>query len=400
MKNTKLQRIIFTVILSVCLIVPLTNDIFISAIPDMKNFFIGANISFVLSISLLGLAVAQLFYGPLLDRFGRKPVLLGGLLLYILASTAVMTANSFALLLIGRFFQAIGACSAITSSLAIARDTCKQEELLSATSLIMAIMGVGPAMAPLIGSVLNYLWGWRASFQFLFFLGCFYSVWVWFFLKESHIEKNMSALSFKKIFGNYVLLAKQSSFLTYCATSGFSYGILFSYIGLSSFFIIEQMHFSLISFGVIVAINSLAIIMTAIFTPKLATKFSFQLIIQLGLVIIFSSGIIMWLLNDFYAVNIYTFIFPIFLTIIGIGMIRPVTSAGAMQQVQKNITGSAASFFNLFSFTSGTVAIFITTKLIHYVANFGVFIAIMGGAALLMLTLSLRKQALININHF
>ncbi len=123
------QRFIFTTILSVCVIVPLSNDIFISGMPAMKQYFaVGDNISWVLSFSLLGLAAAQLFYGPFSDRFGRKPVLLFGLLLYTFASAQVMSTDSFSWLLLGRFIQAMGACSAITSALAIARDRCEQKE--------------------------------------------------------------------------------------------------------------------------------------------------------------------------------------------------------------------------------------------------------------------------------
>lgn len=384
MKISKIHRLILTTILSVCVIVPLTNDIFISGIPAMKQVFVGNNISLVLSFSLLGLALGQLFYGPLSDRFGRKPILLTGLVVYILASAQVMTANSFAALLAGRLFQAIGACSATISALAIARDTCEHHELVGATSLIMAIMGVGPALAPLIGSFLNHTWGWRASFEFLFILGCCYFIWVAIFFKETHINKNKDALLFKNIWKNYLHLWQQPQFLRNCLTSGFSYGVLFSYIGLAPFFIIEQLHFSVLSFGIIVAINAIAIIITAAFIPTFVTRYSLQAMTRTGLATIFSGGVMMWLLNIFYAMNIYTLMIPIFFTTIGIGMIRPTASAGAMQHVQRNLAGSAASLFNLISFVSGTIAITFATKFIQNEVNFGLYIGALGGLALLM----------------
>lgn len=179
--TTKHHKFFFIIALSVCITVPLTNDIFISGMPEMKTFFVGNNISLVLSIFLLGLAVSQPFNGPLSDRFGRKPVLLAGLFLYTAASALAMLSGSFSTLIIGRFIQAIGISSALTSALAIARDTCQDEELIKSTGLIMALMAVGPATAPLIGSFLNHLWGWRASFYFLFILGCFYTLWISFF---------------------------------------------------------------------------------------------------------------------------------------------------------------------------------------------------------------------------
>jgi DHA1 family bicyclomycin/chloramphenicol resistance-like MFS transporter len=388
-KQTLTHKIIFTIILSVCAIVPLTNDIFISGIPEMSHYFSGQDISLVLSASLLGLAVAQIFYGPLLDRFGRKPVLITGLMFYIFASAYVMSAHDFTLLIVGRFFQALGVCSAIVSVLAIVRDTYKKEELIKATGLIMAILGAGPATAPLIGSFLNHMWGWRASFIFLFILGIFYFCWISIFLKETLTDKNKHALRFKNIVGNYIKLAKNSEFFICCMVSGFSYSVLFSYISLSALFIITQMHFSLMSFGIIVALNSLAIILMSLIAPHIARRLSLQKIMKLGLATIFISGLIMAILN-LYVSNIYSFILPVFLMTVGIGMIRPTASAYAMQLVEAQIAGSAAAFFNFSSFTLGSLSTFLSSKLVHNVSTFGLLIAII--ALMGLLILNLKKQ--------
>lgn len=383
--SIKDHKFFFIIALSVCITVPLTNDIFISGMPEMEHFFAGSNISLVLSIFLLGLAIAQPFYGPLSDRFGRKPVLLIGLLIYTLASALAMLADSFSVLLIGRLMQAIGICSAITSALAIARDTCKDEELIKSTSLIMSLMAIGPVTAPLIGSFLNDSWGWRASFYFLFILGCFYTLWIGFFLKETHVNKNMQALAFMQIFKNYFSFVKNTNFLLFCIVSGFSYGVLFSYIGLSPLFIIQQMQYSLIDFGMIIAINALAIIFMAIVIPKLTSRFSFERITQLGLMLILCGGLIMWLLNLYSPENIYTFMFPMFIATLGMGTIRPTASAGAMRLIESKVAGVAASFFNIFSFASGTIAISVTTQFIHDVSGFGLFMMCMGISAFLIL---------------
>jgi DHA1 family bicyclomycin/chloramphenicol resistance-like MFS transporter len=378
MQKIKLNNSIFTIILSVCVLVPLTNDIFISGMAQMSEFFTGNNISLVLSISLLGLACSQIFYGPLSDRFGRKPVLLMGLVIYIIASAQVMLSDNFNCLLLARFLQAVGVCSAIVSSLAIARDTCDQKELVNATGLIMAILGFGPASAPLLGSFLNYYFGWRSSFVFLFFLGCFYLIWTIIFLEETHKNKNMNALKLKNIWRNYATLARNDKFLKYCITSGCSYGILFSYIGLSSYFIIQKFNYSLINFGVIVFINALAIIGTSLIIPIFAKKISIIRLVKTGMMIIILSGVLMWILNTTISENIYTFMGPIFITTIGIGIIRTTASAGAMQLVEKNIAGSASAFFNFFSFVFGSFATMLITKIIHEASTFGLFILILG----------------------
>ena len=265
--ETRSYKFIFLAVLSVCLVPPLSNDIFISGLPAINQHFPGANTALILSIALFGLALAQPFYGPLLDRFGRRPVLLTGLWIYTLASAQVMLTDSFTALLIGRFLQAIGACSAIITVFAIVRDTYQHDQLIKATGLIMAMIGISPTLAPLIGSLLNNVWGWRASFVFLFIIGCLFLGLIQFFFKETLLNKNTSALAWKNILGNYLRLAQQPNFLTYCILSGSSYSILFSYFNLSSLFIIQQMHFGLISYGLIVAVNAIAIITMAKLTP-------------------------------------------------------------------------------------------------------------------------------------
>lgn len=390
----KYYAIIFLIILSVCLVVPFSIDIFISGFPAMSRYFPGANVSLILSVALLGLAVAQPIYGPLLDRFGRRPVLMVGLWIYTIASAQVMLTNSFTLLLIGRVIQALGACSAIISVFAIARDSYHEEKLIKATSLIMAMIGVSPAIAPLIGSLLNTLWGWRSSFIFLFIIGVFYALLVQIFFKETLLNKNHKALVFKNIFSNYLLLAKTPGFLMYCLTSGFSYSVLFSYLSLSSLFIIEQLHFNLINYGIIVAINALAIVVVAIFAPQLAKILSLSFTIKLGLSIIFFGGFLMWGVNLYFPTNIYTFMLPMFITTIGIGLIRPTASASALQLSPRQIAGSASAFFSFVSFIAGSIATTISAKLIYHVSSFGLFIMIMAISALLVMSIKLIKPVI------
>ena len=96
----------------------------------MRVYFHGANTPLVLSVFLLGFALSQPVYGPLLERFGRRPVLLVGLFIFVLSSAFLMFVNSFPLLLMARFIQAIGACSAVIAVPAIARDVYQKEKFL------------------------------------------------------------------------------------------------------------------------------------------------------------------------------------------------------------------------------------------------------------------------------
>ncbi len=373
-----MKKVLFYLSLSVCVIVPFSNDIFVSAIPEMSQFFHTNRIPLIISIFLLGLALSQPFYGPLSDRYGRKPVLLIGLIIFTLSSLAIVLTDSFPILVAARFVQALGACSAIVSALAIIRDACKPEEIVKATAIVMALIGVCPAIAPLLGSYFTTHWGWRSNFIYMLILGVFFTFIILFSFKETIANKNMDAHKIKHIGKNYLELLQKKALLNYCITSGFSYGALFSYFALSALFIIEQFKFSIIQYGWIVALNAVAIILMSIFAPKMARKITLAKTVFIGSLVLISGGIIMAATNYFFDPTIYSFMLPMFLCTLGIGTIRPTASGGAMSESPKKIAGSAAALFNFTSFAGGAIATTIASLLARTPYRFGLFIVILG----------------------
>lgn len=379
-KKNNFLKLIFMV----CLVVPFSIDIFLASLPDMNIYFHNANSVLVMSIFLLGFSLSQPFYGPLLDRFGRRPVLLVGLLIFLLASWQLMFVNSFSFMLVLRFVQALGACSAVIAVPAIARDVYQNEELLKAISFIMTMIGVSPAIAPLFGSILAHFFNWRASFVFLFILGAFFISFVFFLFKETIAHKNYQALHVKNIVSNYAHLAKQKKFISPTITAALSYSVMFAYLNLSSMFILKQMHFSMLQYGIIITLNAIPIILMASLTPRIAKRISLTNIMQIGLGFIFIGGIMMWILNNFIVHNIYSFEFPIIVALVGIGLIRPSASASALGAAEKKIAGFASAFFNFTGFMAGAFSSAISSRIIINVENFGVFICFVALLALVI----------------
>lgn len=369
--NAKPSEVILTLILSVCVIVPFSNDIFIASFPEMNSYFPGNNISLVLSVFFLGLAIAQPIYGPLSDRFGRRPTLLAGLWIYTLASALAMLTNTFQLLIWSRFFQALGVCCASVSVYAIVKDVYENEGLISALSIVTAVIGAGPALAPLLGAVLAILWGWRASFIFLFILGVFYVIVIQFLFRETLVNKNMKALTPKNIVINYLSLIKLPGFSLYCVIRGLPYGIFFSYFSLSPTFLMEQMHFNFITYGLTIALNGAIMITLVRLSPRLIKKFDVKKVLQLSFSLIIAGSLIMLGINTYFEANIYSFIFPMFIITAGIGMALLVASTSAIQLASKEIAGSAAALVNTSSFLFAALATSVTPRLIHSVAEFG-----------------------------
>ena len=382
----KTHPYLFAVILTTCLVIPFSIDIFLSGLPAIAHHFLGSNVSLVLSVALLAFALVQPIYGPLLDRFGRRPVLIIGLWIYTLASAQVMLSDHFTWLLVGRFFQAIGGCSATIGILAIVRDSYSGKKLLQVTSIIMAMIGISPTLAPLLGSVLNDQWGWRASFVFLFIFGGFFLFIIQVFFKESLAVKNKDALRVRYILSNYAYLAKQHGFMIYAINGGLAFSVLFSYFSLSALFLIDQMHVSLIHYGLLVAANALALIFMALLAPTLHLRFSLNHLMHFSFIIMLLGGVLMWLCNAFHPANPTTFMLPMFLTTLGIGLVRPVSSTGIMQHAPNHLIGSTSALFNFIAFILGAVASAISALLIDGIAHLGVYIVVI---SLIGLSLSL-----------
>lgn len=378
MKN----KIMFLV-LSVCIITPFANDVFIASFPEMGRTFNTAHIGLVMTVFMIGLAAAQLFYGPLFDRFGRKPILVIGLVIYTSASLMIVFSTSFHMLLIGRFFQAIGTCSSIVAAMAIARDVYKKEDLVKAMAMIMAIIGICPAIAPLLGSVLQEFFGWHGGFIFLLLLGVFYLLVISFLFKESIQQKNMHATKPKQLYDNYLSLLKIKSFQGYILTSACSYGVLFSYAAASSMLIIGVFHFSVLAFGIIFAVNSLAIVIMSILAPKLNKRFSISQLVLTGAILLVIGAVLTILLNVIFTSNIYTLVLPMWITTLGYAMIRPTASAGAISSAPHHITGSAAALFNFMSFLGGAAATFLLTQFTMTSIHFATFVLVIGLLAII-----------------
>ncbi len=369
MKNYKL-----ILILSVCIIVPFSNDIFLAALPKIATVFHTQHTGLILSFALFGLALAQSFYGPLLDRFGRKPILIVGLIIFSSASLLILFSQHFYVLLVGRFFQAIGACSAIVTTLAIARDVYTQEKLVIATSTIMAIIGICPALAPIFGSVLTEWLGWQGSFFFLLCLGIFYLLIATTVLHETIVEKNYSALKFKQIIANYQALLKNKTYFKSCFISACSYGALFSFFSLAPILIIQKWRFSLMAFGLILGCNAISIFIISVFAPRIAKKIGLDGLLTNGTCLILAGGLLMLVLNLLITANIFTFMIPMLIATLGIGLIRPSASAVALSSSPKNLAGSASAGFNFMSFLGGTMTTSIIGSLVVTTLNFAILL--------------------------
>lgn len=220
---------------------PLSTDMYLPSLPDMTRVF-GASVSTVqltLSVFAIGLAAGMLMYGPLSDRFGRRPVVIVGLILYFVTSAACMVAPSIDALIVGRFFQAIGACSGGVLGRAIVRDVYGRHGAARMLSYMSSAMALAPALAPILGGWLHETFGWHAPFGVMAGVGGLLALLSLVLLRETNPYRDPSALAPVQIGRNFATLIRDRHFLGHALVVASAFGGLFSYISGSSFVVIE-----------------------------------------------------------------------------------------------------------------------------------------------------------------
>ena len=230
---------------------PLSIDMYLPAMPVMETVFhtSAAAVQITMVTFLLGYAVGQSLYGPITDRFGRKPPLYASLLLFIAASAACALAPSIPLISAFRLLQAIGACGGAVMSRAMVRDLFPPQDLRRIFSMLVLVLGVSPVVAPMFGSYLLLWFGWKAAFVAQATLGVACMAGMHFRLPESLGHDARRPLDWDAVTSAYTRLLKDRTFLGASVVCGFSSAGTFAYITSAPFVFISLYKVSTEHFG-------------------------------------------------------------------------------------------------------------------------------------------------------
>ena len=230
---------------------PLSIDMYLPAMPVMETVFhtSAAAVQITMVTFLLGYAVGQSLYGPITDRFGRKPPLYASLLLFIAASAACALAPSIPLISAFRLLQAIGACGGAVMSRAMVRDLFRPQDLRRIFSMLVLVVGVSPVVAPMFGSYLLLWFGWKAAFVAQATLGVACMAGMHFRLPESLGHDARRPLDWDAVTSAYTRLLKDRTFLGASVVCGFSSAGTFAYITSAPFVFISLYKVSTEHFG-------------------------------------------------------------------------------------------------------------------------------------------------------
>lgn len=336
---------------------PLSIDMYLPALPTIARDF-GTETSIVqqtLAVFFIGLALGQIFYGPIADRVGRRLPLLFGCGLYMIACIGCAMAPSVQSLIVLRFAQALGACAGIVICRSIVRDLFDMQESARMYSFLMLVMGLAPITAPLIGGQLLLNFGWRAIFIVLSGFGLVCFLLVTFVLPESlPVERRTRAGlgSALKIYGE-ILMSR--SFMGYAVASGLASSAMFAYIAGSPFVFIELNGIAPERFGLLFGANAIGLIGAAQLNRWLLQRYQGTHILQVALSITAISGLLLVGVTATGLGGFPAMLVILFCCIASTGLVGPNATAAAMAPYAKR-AGSAAALLGSIQFVFGAAA--------------------------------------------
>ncbi len=239
---------------------PLVTDMYLPALPVMTMEFdtTPSAVQMSLAACILGLAAGQLIFGPLSDKWGRKPLLKSALILFILATVASIFSPTIDALNICRFFQGLGGAGGVVLSRSVATDCYSGRELAKTLAVIGAINGIAPVTAPVIGGLFSEAIGWKGIFCILLAIGLLlYIVSIPF--RESHLPEKRYTGSMSRLFTQAGELLRNAAYIRYVLIFGMANAVLFGYISSASFILQNDFGLSELMFGILFGINSMAI---------------------------------------------------------------------------------------------------------------------------------------------
>ncbi|MFA6037244.1 MAG: multidrug effflux MFS transporter [Legionellales bacterium] len=185
-------------------------DIFVPSFPAIQDYFATteSKIQMIISVNFLGLCIASLFYGPLADSYGRRPILLIGMFIFAISSVACVLVNSIETMIFWRFMQGLGSSVAFVVPAAIIYDTFNQEKAAKMLGIYNSIITFAMSLAPIIGSFLYLTFNWRANFIFVAALAVIAFIAALIFVKESLDKEKRARLHVPSIMSSYATLLK------------------------------------------------------------------------------------------------------------------------------------------------------------------------------------------------
>lgn len=366
---------------------PFVTDMYLPTLPSMADVFhtSASLVQMGLAASMLGLAVGQVFFGPLSDKYGRRHTLIGAMLLFSVSTVISIYSPSIEFFNICRFVQGLGGAGGIVLSRSISTDCYSGRELAKTLAIIGAVNGIAPVTAPVIGGLVAGSVGWQGIFWILFGIGVVLLAMCVMF-RESLPEENRQTGSVLSLMSAFPKLAKMPMFRIYVLMFGFANGVLFAYISSASFIIQNYFGFSELVFAVIFGINALGIGLGSALSLKFRSMPKAAIFGASVISVVSVLELVGYALVD----SFWVFEVLIFVVLVGVGYIFTAATTLAMDAGRAYV-GAASAIFGATGFLFGGI-VSPLVGLGNIMTTTLVIITVCSVTALVFALIALRKQ--------
>ena len=321
-----------------------------------------AQVQLVLTLYLAGIAGGQLVYGPVSDRFGRRPVLILGLVMFLAGTLLCVLAWSLTALVVGRVLEAVGGCAGIVLGRAIIRDVYEREAAARGLALVMMVMSLVPAVSPAVGALLTEWVGWRAIFVLLGMLGGAVLALTVARLGETNLSP--TRLDLAGMIGAYTTLLRSPAFIGFAFCSACSSASWFTFCASAPYLLSELMGEPPSIYGLMILLPMACYMLGNAGAARFALRLGSLRLVICGRSVAFAAAVVMVLWYLIGGLGIWVLFVPIALSSIGDGLSQPAAMAAGLSTYPR-LAGTASGVMGFLQMTVAALGTFIVALLAH-----------------------------------
>lgn len=355
--------LLLAILASLAALGTLSTNILLPSLPGMAASFHvpTAATGSLMSSFFATFAIGQLFVGPISDRFGRRPIVLGGLITFISGSIICTLAPTLAVLIAGRVVQAIGVSAASVLSRAIARDMFSGNELGRVLSIITVAMAAAPGFSPLVGGGLDHVFGWRSAFAAVAAFGVVIAIAYAFHVGETHFGFR-DRLNITTILRGYAVLLGDRRFIVPAASVAMLIGGLFAVFTVTPAILVDGLGFSPMSLAMFYAGTVFIVFGAGFSAPRLTQRVGLAAVTRSGLMIASFGCVVMAMLAGAGLQNFASYLLPMLVFLFGMGLANPTGTALTLSPFGER-AGSASALLGFMQMAAAALAIVAATVL-------------------------------------
>jgi MFS transporter, DHA1 family, multidrug resistance protein len=348
-ENTPSNPSALTIVVLIFLVIlpMLATDIYLPALPNMANSLAANHAAAMLTLTayMLGYAISLILAGIASDRYGRRPVILVGIVLFCAASLACALTDSIAALIVFRFLQALGGGCGTLLARVVVRDSYNSLNQVRILSYLSAGLALSPTLGPIFGGYLASTFGWRSPFIFIALFSCVAGILTFYALRETHPAAHRKVLSLSAILTQYRVLLCHREFIVYTLIISLAWSVYFSFLASSSFILQQLFGLTPLAYGYAFALVIAGYVIGTVVARKQIGRRSIQSLIRAASITILLSSSLLMLLVWYSTPNLVLMLLLVSISLAGVGVIFPTSQAAVMQPFTQNVGLVAGLFY-------------------------------------------------------